>query len=135
MTARHFLISPSDTLFLRDGRPFNQDDEGLAEARSIFPPYPDTLVGAFRAAAARRAGWRDDGNWKGRSGPDGQAFEAVLGDGLDTLGALSFGPPVLLRRWRDGYERLFPPPLSLLRRAEDGTLHLLRPDEKTPLFF
>lgn len=39
-------FSPFDTLWFREGRPFEQMDEGLAEARSVFPPSPSTLAGA-----------------------------------------------------------------------------------------
>ena len=50
--ARLFVLAPTDTLFFRDGRPYNQDDDGLAHARSLFPPHPSTLTGALRAALA-----------------------------------------------------------------------------------
>ena len=51
------VLHPLDTLFFRDGRPYNQDDPGQAEAASVFPPHPPTVVGAVRAALARAMGW------------------------------------------------------------------------------
>ena len=109
-----FEFRPVDSWMFRDGRPFDQNDAGAAEARSIFPPWPPTAIGAFRAAV-----WQGplDGDWKSE----------ILGDGTDwqqagTLGPLSFGPQILLR---DG-KPLYPAPLNLLR-GRDGELTLLRP--------
>jgi len=109
-----FEFRPVDSWMFRDGRPFDQNDMGAAEARSIFPPWPPTAVGAFRAAL-----------WQGPL--KGKWDKAALGDGTDwqtdgVLGPLSFGPQILLR---DG-EPLFPAPLNLLR-GKDGRLTLLRP--------
>lgn len=42
------LISPLDTLFFRDGRPFTMGDDNFAG--SIFPPMPSTLYGSLRAS-------------------------------------------------------------------------------------
>jgi CRISPR-associated protein Cmr3 len=36
-----------DTLFFRDGRPFNMGEESQAEG--LFPPLPSTVLGAFRS--------------------------------------------------------------------------------------
>ncbi len=109
-----FEFRPVDSWMFRDGRPFDQNDMGAAEARSIFPPWPPTAIGAFRAAI-----------WQG---PLGSKWDkAVLGDGTDwqqtgTLGPLTFGPQILLRKG----EPLYPAPLNLLR-GKDGRLTLLRP--------
>lgn len=107
-------IRPLDTWMFRDGRPFNQDDPGAAQAVSVFPPFPPTIVGMVRARLARRLGW-DGGK---------PAWPAdTLGDGVDwqqqgtTLGPLRFsrigvfGPGSL-----DGksFSMLFPAPRALL---------------------
>ena len=42
-----------DTWWFREGRLFEQMDEGLAEAESLFPPPPSTLSGALAVALAR----------------------------------------------------------------------------------
>jgi len=97
-----------DTWMFRDGRPFGQDDPGAARASSVFPPFPPTLVGAVRALL-----WRQvlNGHWD----------ESLLGDGSnwqrgDSLGKLSFGPPVVLYDEKP----LFPVPQHILakERAE-----------------
>ena len=41
-------ITALDTLFFRDGKPFNKGAETWADA--IFPPYPATIYGALRTA-------------------------------------------------------------------------------------
>lgn len=109
-----FELRPVDSWMFRDGRPFNQSDAGAAVAHGIFPPWPPTSVGAFRAAV-----------WQGPLG--GKWDEVALGDGTDwqkegVLGLLSFGPQILLR----DSQPLFPTPLNLLR-GKDGRLTLLRP--------
>lgn len=106
------VLRPLDTLFFRDGRPYNQDDPGQVEATSLFPPYPPTVVGAVRAAAARTMGW------------PGSAWDtAALGDGVDwqagdgSLGPLRFNGPYILRNG----EPLYPAPLNLVAgKGEDG---------------
>lgn len=56
-------IDPLDTLAIRDGRPFNQDDAGRAATASLFPPPPETCYGAARVACARSHGWSGAGAW------------------------------------------------------------------------
>lgn len=53
MIIRTYRIVPCDTLFFRDGQPFEQTDESLSVARSRFPPPPATLAGALAAALLR----------------------------------------------------------------------------------
>lgn len=109
--ARFFRLTPTDTLFFRDGRPYNQDDEGLAHTHSLFPPHPSTLTGALRAAFAFGQGWNGRDAWPAE-------YLEVLGDGPDmTGGSLRFGPPMLLRERATGkWEPLYPAPLSLIGR-------------------
>lgn len=42
-----YKITPNDTLFFRDGRPFSMGMESWAE--TIFPPNPSTVYGAVRS--------------------------------------------------------------------------------------
>lgn len=131
MTTRFFTLSPTDTLFFRDGRPFNQDDMGLAHAHSVFPPFPTTVSGAIRAALALGRGWTpEQGSWA--STP---TLLEILGDGVaehgDRIGRLSFGPPLPVR-WDDKakrWDRLYPVPLHLVGRPGEAwtDLTLLRP--------
>ncbi|WP_316164557.1 MULTISPECIES: type III-B CRISPR module-associated Cmr3 family protein [unclassified Bradyrhizobium] len=62
-------LSPTDTLFLREGRPFDQLDAGLAEASSQFPPLPSTLAAMMALAMVRQAAGDQldpaDHNWYG----------------------------------------------------------------------
>jgi CRISPR-associated protein Cmr3 len=110
------VLHPLDTLFFRDGRPYNQDDPGQVEAASLFPPYPPTVVGAVRAAAARAMGW------------PGSAWDtAALGDGVDwqagdkALGPLHFSGPYVLRNG----EPLYAAPLNLVAGKDEGGADLI----------
>jgi CRISPR-associated protein Cmr3 len=106
--ARLFVLAPTDTLFFRDGRPYNQDDDGLAHARSLFPPHPSTLTGALRAALALGRGWDGRSPWSGE-------ILSTLGDGPDMAGgSVRFGAPVLLRQAGDTWEPLYPAPRMLV---------------------
>ena len=106
------VLHPLDTLFFRDGRPYNQDDPGQAEAASVFPPHPPTVVGAVRAALARAMGWPSK-TWDKTKLGDGVDWQA--GDGA--LGPLSFAGPYVLRNG----EPLFPAPLCLVQgKDRDG---------------
>ncbi len=131
---RTVILSPSDTLFFRDGRPYNQDDVGLADARSVFPPFPATVAGAVRAALASGEGWSPaQGSWA-----EDAKLRPVLGDGPDDLGALTFSAPMLVRRQPQGWERLYPPPATLMGRRDAAApggwtdLALLRPGAPVP---
>lgn len=119
---RHYLIRPVDSWFLRDGQPFEQQDEGMSEVRSVFPPFPPMVTGAFRAAVARAMGWDGRSPWNGR-------ITAILGNGPQDPGVLRFGPPLVLRRRHaDGrWEALFPAPRHLLRGKDDRPARLLSP--------
>ncbi len=116
--ARHYLIRPLDSWFLRDGRPFEQEDEGMAEVRSVFPPFPPTVAGALRAAMARAMGWDGQSRWDDR-------ITVVLGDGPECTGRVCFGPPLVVRqRQKDDrrkedrrWEALFLTPRHVLRRT------------------
>jgi CRISPR-associated protein Cmr3 len=117
------ILHPTDTVFFRDGRPYNQGDPTQAEAASVFPPHPPTVVGAVRAAVARALGW-SGGAWD-------DAMRDRLGDGVDwqqgdaQLGRLRFrGPYVYLlknpHKSSHRPEPLFPAPLCLVTRQGDG---------------
>lgn len=112
-----------DTWMFRDGRPFNQGDAGASVMRSVFPPFPPTLVGAVRALLWRRA--LGGAKW------DDQ-IKRKLGNGTNwlkgaTLGPLRFGSPLVLH---DG-QPVFPVPLHLVegkvKDTNDRKLTFLRP--------
>ena len=131
MSSHAFVFSALDTLMFRDGRPFNQGDEGASAAESVFPPPPPTLVGALRLHLARQNGfppWPVD----------------MLGDGVDwqaektQLGELRFGAPLLVRQ-STSHERevLYPVPMHLVKAMRDDkeglTLLLPRTQYETDL--
>ncbi len=110
---RYFHLTPLDTLFFRDGSPFDAGETGQMEVRGVFPPGPATVAGALRAAFARQLGWNGDSrSW------DASIIEK-LGEG-DNLDPLRFSGLYLARNG----EPLFPAPLHLLRAG--GTQHLSR---------
>ena len=109
MTGRSFILSPVDSWFFRDGRPYNKGEANQTDVKSVFPPFAPTAVGVLRAAFGRSMGWSGSGDW-----PD--EIKSKLGDGRD-LGPLTFKGPYLVRSaGKDGgqLETLFPAPLHLL---------------------
>jgi len=103
------IFEPQDTLFFRDGRPFNQG-EGNGGVESQFPPSPLTLVGAARAAWARAMGWPGRGQWT-------DEIRAKLGGDDDELEKLQFSGPLLFK----GDEPVFPTPACLIGKMDDAT--------------
>ncbi len=74
------IFEPLDTLFFRDGRPFNQGEANFG-VESLFPPSPRTLVGAVRGAWARHLGWDGKTQWpeniRKQVGGDGGELEGI----------------------------------------------------------
>ena len=83
-------LNPVDTLFFRNGTPFSAGSSPQQDVASLFPPHPPTVVGALRAALARRNGWKVGACWP-------KQLEEVLGTGPDDLGALTFEGPFVLQ--------------------------------------
>ncbi len=102
------IFEPQDTLFFRDGRPFNQG-EGTAGVESQFPPSPMTLVGAARAAWASAMGWSGRGKWT-------EDIRQMLGGDDDELAGLAFQGPLL---HRDGVP-VFPAPACLMGKIQEN---------------
>ncbi|SRR6266545_1617414 len=122
MTSKEIIFEPLDTLFFRDGRPYNKDEATQTDVASRFPPSPLTLVGAVRAAYARAMGWRvgDEPDWPA-------PIKNVLGDRAE-LNGLSFTGPFVFR----SETALFPAPALLLREggkpgAKEEVVARLRP--------
>lgn len=106
MNAQTFRLTPLDTLFFRDSRPFDQGPL-QSDAESLFPPPARTIVGSLRLALAQGQGFRGPGSWSG-------ALAKVLGDGPEDLGKLRFGGPYLTLEG----EPLYPMPLHILGKRE-----------------
>ena len=88
MNAR-YALEPLDTLLFRDGRSFEQSDEGLTEATSMFPPFPSVVAGAVRAQLAHNMGWSGRGKWN-------STLTDQLGSGPFNATPLRVGPPIIL---------------------------------------
>lgn len=112
-------FTPQDSLFFRDGRPYDKGESSQTGVASGFPPAPPTIVGAIRAGLARSMGWKS-GGWDAK-------LRDVVGDG-SVLGPLSFRGPVLMRN----DECLFPVPANLLVSVDkdDVFTRLLSPSAK-----
>jgi len=106
MTLNAYSLSPVDSWFFRDGRPFNQGEKGQMNVQSMFPPFATTIVGAIRASLARSLGWTGRGDWPAE-------IKAKLGDGWN-LKPLKFRGPYLIKEINGKLEPLFPAPLSIL---------------------
>lgn len=124
----------ADTLVFRDGRPFNQDDEGGAVVTSLFPPPPDALYGAIRVASAMALGWSGRGDWARSTNWVPEARRGfgehirVLGAGhtddrsaipndIDVNGTLSVAGPFVRQTLSSGTSRLLVPAPANLRRT------------------
>ena len=125
MTELEFDLGPLDSFFFPDHRPFNQDDPGLGQAVTRFPPPPHVTAAVLRAALARQAGWRT-----GQSFGDIDGLIDRLGDGPFNAGKWRFGPPLLRIR----HELYLPAPHALFGEKDvDGHLKRLvmaRPGSK-----
>jgi len=105
---KYYKIEPVDSLFFRDGSPYNMD-ETQTDVRSIFPPTPYTLTGALRAAIARDMGWVS-GDWT-------ENIKDKLGDGKN-IGRLNFFGPYILK----DDEPIFQVPRTLMgKKSDDGS--------------
>ena len=107
---RWYKITPADSWFFRDSRPANAGED-QSDLHSIFPPHPQTVVGAIRAALARTLGWQC-GEWN-------PSIKAKLGDGFEDVSPLRFTPSMLAieceeRFPRRGLQLLFTSPRHLL---------------------
>ena len=110
-------FDPLDSLFFRDGSPYQKEETNQSGTASMFPPAPPTLVGAIRAACARALGWKS-GNWS-----KNEEIRTQLGNGED-LGPLRFRGPFLVRcksspeTIDDKTDLLFPIPANLIGKIE-----------------
>lgn len=116
---RYLKITPVDSWFFRDGRPFHLG-EATSDVGGVFPPSAFTVVGAIRAHLARGMGWRE-GEWS-------EEICSLLGNGYN-LASLRFRGPILCRESDRGLEMLFPAPLNLYGKKSDRgyEMRLLRP--------
>lgn len=100
---RQVKLSPVDTWFFRDSRPFSADLGYQLHISGVFPPHPPTVAGCLRGALALGQGWTGNGEWS-------TSLTQVLGDGPENLGRLRFAGPFLL----SGDQTLFSVPRHLV---------------------
>ncbi len=137
------FIEPTEPLLFRTGRPFTAGENTFAE--SIFPPTPETLQGALRAAVAVHWGQKQIPPISGA----GNLFQhpaliELIGkrtDKGDTYGRFRITGATLGRRnpATRKIERLFPAPAHVIQatlKDETGRKFqqpiLLQPEEQTP---
>lgn len=105
-------FEPVDSLFMRDGTPFDAGGAVLSGVGGVFPPSPRTVAGAVRVALAKALRWNGRDRWS-------KELTRYLGDGPDDLGPLEIWAPLLLQKGLP----LFPWPRHLLGepvRASSG---------------
>ncbi|WP_081625910.1 type III-B CRISPR module-associated Cmr3 family protein [Yoonia vestfoldensis] len=116
-------LTPHDTLHLSDGRPFNQDDLGVSQADTLFPPLPSQLASCLRVCIAELLGAKSPSisRWNASTfctavpGLEHVSVETLIGDGPDDLGLLSFQ-----RLWLvDGRGEIFLSSPMTIRHRED----------------
>ncbi|EFH90028.1 type III-B CRISPR module-associated protein Cmr3 [Ktedonobacter racemifer] len=126
------FIEPLEPLLFRTGRPFEAGESNFAE--SLFPPTPETLQGALRAAIAT--------HWGNTQRPPLYALETIfahstllglIGD-RSSYGRLRITGLTLGRRRAGGeIERLFPPPASIIKASLKTDKNAIQPGEKEAL--
>jgi CRISPR-associated protein Cmr3 len=116
MAARLWLFEALDTLFFRDGTPFNMGETDSRGIRSTFPPGMPTLQGAIRTALAVGQGWHKGSEWP----------EETLGS-YDGIGSLALQGPYLAAVTAGKLNLLFPFPAAAVRHQ--GGFAYLFPDE------
>lgn len=132
------FIEPTEPLLFRTGRPFSAGENTFAE--SIFPPTPETLQGAVRAAIAIHWGQAQKPPISNPSYIfEEEALVKLIGKRVgerDTYGQFRITGLALGRRHPDTHkiERLFPAPAHIMRVTLKGQsdrsfqqLVLLRP--------
>ncbi len=108
-----FFIEAFDTLFFRDGRPF----EVGGEANLLIPPPSSTFYGAFRSAliSATPDGWQ---KFHSRTDQELTAWVGEKGDSEGFTARLAIKGPVFARIHEDQVERFFIMPRDLLVYSE-----------------
>ncbi len=119
MTAKQWVFTQLDTWFFRESRP--SDSIGGAQLSTVFPPSARTIAGAIRTYI----GEQEHVNWElFNKGKTYKALHDQIGIG-DDLGQLQLIGPYLIYQG----ERLYPVPLTLLKKEEDAQLTRLRPGD------
>ncbi|MFQ3534775.1 MAG: type III-B CRISPR module-associated protein Cmr3 [Aggregatilineales bacterium] len=112
------FLEPVDVWFFRDNKPFTAAQNFVA--RSLFPPSPQTVLGALRTAFLEQIGvnWAEFGQGN---------VQTEVGTPTDLNGFAVQAP--FVARYKNGtVERFFRAPLDLMKNKEKPTdYRLLRP--------
>lgn len=122
MSGQWLFIEPIDVWFFRDNKPFIAAQNFVA--RSMFPPTPQTVLGALRTAYLEQ----EQVDWAafGRGEKDTEVGTP------NTLNGFRVQAPFVARYRNGAVERFFPAPLDLVynKDAKDGEQwRLLKPVE------
>ncbi|HRE46689.1 MAG TPA: type III-B CRISPR module-associated protein Cmr3 [Aggregatilineales bacterium] len=114
------FLEAHDVWMFRESRPFAAGQAFVA--RSVFPPYPQTIAGVIRTSILEQAGVDFEAYKEGRVDP---ALIKAIGlpggnDHFASLGALSLAGPYIARSVKGKVSRLLPAPNDLMQ-AEDST--------------
>ncbi|HEY4036837.1 MAG TPA: type III-B CRISPR module-associated protein Cmr3 [Ktedonobacteraceae bacterium] len=126
------FIEPTEPLLFRTGRPFNAGEDNFAE--SVFPPTPETLQGALRAAIAVQWGQQQSPPKTSLSEIfEDSKLKELIGD-YNTYGRLRITGLSLGRRRKQDrtVERLFPAPAHIIHASSGNEKQLvyLEPQKK-----
>ncbi len=129
------FLEPNESLLFRTGRPFDAGETSYAE--SMFPPTPETLQGAIRAAIATH--WDPTKTIDEIFRDPTRALVNLIGDRSsyesDNYGRFRVTSLTLGRRKEERkyeIERLFPVPAHLLK-DEEGTIVRLKPQKRNDI--
>lgn len=117
---RWFFLSPLDTLFFRDGKPFDIGVESFADF--IFPPSPRTFYGALRTYII--FSHSDFNKYKA----DNNIYE-VVGD-ENTLGSLKIYGPILAKKIDSHINIYFPIPKDIMIDNKSKKTVFLKPKKE-----
>lgn len=123
MNSCYLMISPIDTLFFREIRPFNMQDLILDNIESIFPPTAFSLTGLIRNGIANTLGWEGK-QWN-------NDIKKLLGNYLD-LGSLNFFGPYLIKEEKNDINILYPIPRILYGNTKINKFTYMTPDKTVP---
>lgn len=119
MNSCYLMISPIDTLFFREIRPFNMQDLILDNIESIFPPTAFSLTGLIRNGIANKLGWEGK-QWN-------NDIKKLLGD-YQKLGPLNFFGPYLVSEEKNVNNILYPIPRILYGNTKLNKFAYMTPD-------
>ena len=105
-----YRVTPNDTLFFRGGEPMGMGETHFQT--SIFPPSPETFIGAVRTSVIAHKGNGDFRGYKNGTYNDTSWFKEI---GFKELpDTFQFTGPFLVR----GKDILLPPPANLFTDAD-----------------